>query len=258
MGDAMISYVIPTYYREHLLRPQLEAFQYQTDKDFEIIVTDDGAANCEALRLSQKHGASYVWNPRGEKYWLSRTVNAGLRVAKGDWLVILTNGCVPSRNMTSAVPLMDRNTLYTATINALDERDYRGTMTNDLLAQWEIRPRVDPRWRGFNADGNGGLCWVGEGRGQDARRIRNFWLAGVAMHRSLYERLGPLDESYIGYGCEDGAYAASAVRKGAQIGYALMFMVHHLYHPPHASLTEPHPDQMANFAKLTKEFPGIW
>lgn len=254
----MISYVIPTYYREHLLRPQLEAFQYQADKDFEIIVTDDGSANCEALRLSQKHGATYVWNPRGEKYWLSRTVNAGLRVAKGDWLVILTNGCVPSRNMTRIVPLMNPFTLYTATIAALREDDYLGVMNGEILDKWERNPRVDPRWIGFNADRQGPECWGGSGRGQDARRIRNFWLAGVAMHRSLYEKLGPLDESYIGYGCEDGAYAASAVRKGADIGYAIEFLVHHLYHPPHASLTEPHPDQMANFAKLTKEFPGIW
>ena len=262
----MISYVIPTYYRQRYLLMQLGSFEYQVDQDFEVIVTDDGSdLDSEANEMAYGYDATYVWNPRHEqnKYWLTRTVNAGLRVAQGDWLVILTNGCVPARNTTDLVRKLDPRVLYTFTLNDLSEADWdeEEFVKDRLLTQWETNLRPDPRWgRKFNPQGDGYSCWANGGIGTDDRRIRNFWLAGVAMSRELYARLGPLDESYVGYGCEDGAYAASAVRNhGVAIGYNRSLLAHHLPHPPHvADWSKPDPDQAANFAKLTKEFPGIW
>jgi hypothetical protein len=267
-----VSYIIPTYYREELLAPQLQAFAFQTDRDFEVIISDDGAEKTWASDLAQKYGATYIWNPRGPMYWLTRTVNAGFRQARGQWLVVLTNGCVPARNLTAEVKKLERNVLWTITWNHIGgdtsfgipaRTNWAGeSITDELLAHWEANLTADWRTVGPESDAESLAVWSRPG--STNRHIRNFCIGGALLHRNVLGLLGSMDETYQGYGCEDGAWAATAVKKfRIPIGYTPNILMHHLPHPrPDRSgapdVARVQAERAKNWERLIREHPGIW
>ena len=252
----MISYVIPTYYRNELLRPQLNAFAFQTDNDFEVIVSDDGSANsgaqnlCEGIRPKPP---TYLWNPRARTYWLTRTINAGMRLAQGEWLVVLTNGVLPARNLTAQLKsgAFDTNALWNLTFDYQKPEDWQigQDITAELLDTWDANPRPDWRW----CDDVAKAMWS-QPPGNSRFHVINFCIGAAAIHRSLIEHIGMFDLRYIDYGCEDGDFAARAMKAGHPIGYDARLLVHHLPHEPHGH----DPGREKNWIRLTTEHPGIW
>jgi hypothetical protein len=85
----VVSVVIPTYNRAHLLPRALDSALAQTHQDLEIVVVDDGSTDATAgivqgyadprVRLIRLAGRSGV----------SRARNAGIEVARGEWVAFL-------------------------------------------------------------------------------------------------------------------------------------------------------------------------
>src|SRR5438067_1465466 len=97
-----ISVVITTYNRPDALAAVVRACFMQTDKNFEIIIADDGSAantrDCvESLAAGAPMPVRHVWQP-DEGFRAAMARNRGILAAKGDYIVFLDGDCVPQRD----------------------------------------------------------------------------------------------------------------------------------------------------------------
>jgi len=88
----MISLVLTTYNRDHLLEHGLESIARQEHKDLEVIVVNDGLSG-DAENITKQHGYKYIYT--GERnitkpFWRTPgpAINIGVSNSTGDILVL--------------------------------------------------------------------------------------------------------------------------------------------------------------------------
>ena len=97
-----ISVVITTYNRPDALEAVIAACFMQDDKNFEIIIADDGStANTreaiDRLRARSPVPLKHVWQPdQGFRAAMAR--NRGTLAATGNYIIFLDGDCVPQRD----------------------------------------------------------------------------------------------------------------------------------------------------------------
>ena len=97
------SVVVPTYERPEDLRKCLESLRYKKQlsiREYEVIVTDDSKSeNCKDLVeqefLEVKWGKGKQNGPGGNR-------NAGVRRAKGEWLIFIDDDCIAGEDYLNA------------------------------------------------------------------------------------------------------------------------------------------------------------
>lgn len=83
----MISIIVPVYKVEEYLRRCIDSILSQTYKDFELILVDDGSPdNCGAICDEYAQKDSRITVIHKENGGLSSARNAGLEIAKGDYI----------------------------------------------------------------------------------------------------------------------------------------------------------------------------
>lgn len=83
-----VSVIIPTYNRKDYLKEALDSVLWQSFKDFEIIVIDDGSNDGTSELIQEEFGSSirYYWQDnQGE----SAARNRGLEIAQGEYIAFL-------------------------------------------------------------------------------------------------------------------------------------------------------------------------
>lgn len=91
-GEPSFSFVIPAYNVEKYISKTLNSLLSQTDKDFEIIVVDDGSTDNtyqvvkEMLQNSDFHDYKILRKPNGG---VSSARNVGIKHAKGKYIIFL-------------------------------------------------------------------------------------------------------------------------------------------------------------------------
>lgn len=90
MKTFKFSVIIPTYNRAERLKIALDSLSFQTYKNFEVVVCDDGSIDHtkEVVEsFSDKLSISYVW----EENWggPARPRNNGIKASKADWICFL-------------------------------------------------------------------------------------------------------------------------------------------------------------------------
>jgi glycosyltransferase involved in cell wall biosynthesis len=84
----LVSVVIPTYNRAHLIREALESVFSQTFKDYEVILIDDGSTDgTEAI--IQEHYAGRLRYVKQKNTGISGARNRGIALAKGKYVAFL-------------------------------------------------------------------------------------------------------------------------------------------------------------------------
>lgn len=82
----LITVIVPTYNRPELLKRALESITKQKYRHYEVLVINDGGENVEQV-VSGYRNTRYI--SRSINQGLPAARNAGLRVAKGDWIAYL-------------------------------------------------------------------------------------------------------------------------------------------------------------------------
>lgn len=91
-----ISVVIPTYNKLSDLESTLSGFTQQTNKNFEIVVADDGSTdNTQKMIRSFSHQMNIVYSYDESKGRASAR-NRGLQLASGDLIVFVDSDRIPS------------------------------------------------------------------------------------------------------------------------------------------------------------------
>ena len=97
-----ISLIVSTYNRPDALQAVVEALFAQSDRQFEIIIADDGSTastrRCvQALAARAPVRLQHVWQP-DQGFRLAMARNQGTLAARGDYLVFLDGDCIPQRD----------------------------------------------------------------------------------------------------------------------------------------------------------------
>jgi glycosyltransferase involved in cell wall biosynthesis len=87
MSSQLVSAVIPAYNYGHLVGRAVESVLAQTYREIEVIVVDDGSTDGTAERLAPyRDRIRYVYQ---ENRGLPAARNAGIRLARGEWVAFL-------------------------------------------------------------------------------------------------------------------------------------------------------------------------
>lgn len=233
-----ISVVITTYNRPDALEAVVLACFHQDDKNFEIIIADDGSTantrdTVERLRAQSPVPLQHVWQPdAGFRAAMAR--NRGTLAAAGDYIIFLDGDCVPQRD-------------FIARHRALARRGYLVSGSRILLSQSlterALRERIDVaamplaerlRMR-LHGDMNKVLQtmlrWPDIGRERKKFSWRRIKSCNLAVWKDDLVKVNGFDESFTGWGHEDSdlvvrLFHAGVLRKDG----AMATEVLHLWH----------------------------
>jgi N-acetylglucosaminyl-diphospho-decaprenol L-rhamnosyltransferase len=240
-----ISAIIPTYNRAGLLRKVLADLREQTLPPAEILVVDNGSQD-ESVAVAEAAGARVLRESTNVGF--CRAVNRGLREATGDWLAILNNDVELRPDWLAQL--------------------YGGALENGVpFAAGKLLNSRDRAYLdgSFDAVCRGGCAWrCGSGRPDGAiwdqpRTIQFAPLTAALFAKSLFEQVGPLDDSFGSY-LEDidfGIRCATQGYKGVYVPKAVA------YHHGSATLGRWHGATVRNIARnqvllVAKHYPQAW
>ncbi len=195
------SIVVRALNEEKYLGPLFEALKQQSDRSFEIILVDSGSTD-RSVAIAKEHGVRIV-RIRPQDFTFGRSLNYGCRVARGEFLVLLSAHTLP----------MERDWLTKLLRPFENERvkvsygKQRGGEQNKfseccLMRSWFPETDIEPQKDYFCNNAN------------------------CAVRRVDWEDR-PYDESLTGL--EDLAWAKEAVRKGGLVAYVADAGIYHIH-----------------------------
>ena len=233
-----ISVVITTYNRPDALEAVVEACFLQDDKNFEIIIADDGSTantrdTIDRLRARAPVPLKHVWQP-DEGFRAAMVRNRGTLAAAGDYIIFLDGDCVPQRDFIArhrrlAQPgfLVSGSRILLS--QALTERVLREHID---VAGLGLVERLRCRLRGdMNKVLQTMLRWPDVGRVRRRFSWRRIKSCNLAVWKADLLKVNGFDESFTGWGHEDSdlvvrLFHAGVLRKDG----ALATEVLHLWH----------------------------
>ena len=237
--NELISVIVSTYNREDALDVVLRALSRQSDRNFEIVVADDGSGPV-AARVVREWAErkpvliKHVWHEdRG--FRLSAIRNRGIRASAGAYIVFLDGDCIARRD-------------FVARHRRLAEPGWFVTGTRILLSR-ELTDRV--LHQGLEPELWGFASWMvhrsrrhlnrfapllelrlGVMRKLSARRWRGARGSNMAFWRGDLDKVDGFDAAFSGWGREDSdifirMIRSAVLRKDGRFATGVL----HLWHP---------------------------
>ena len=233
-----ISLVISTYNRPDALAAVIEGCFAQSDRNFEIIIADDGSTattrQCvDALKARSPVPMQHVWQA-DEGFRLAMARNRGTLAARGNYLVFLDGDCIPQRDFIAQHrKLAQRGYMVTGSRVLLSE-----SFTARVLAERIDLPGASGAAKfGFRLRGHMNkvlqllLRLPDIGRGTKRFSWRRIKGCNLAMWRSDLETINGFDESFKGWGHEDSDLVVRMFNAGVnRKDGAFSTEVFHLWH----------------------------
>jgi glycosyltransferase involved in cell wall biosynthesis len=234
-----ISLVITTYDRPDALEAVVEACFAQDDKNFEIIIADDGSTantrSCiERLRARSPVRLEHVWQP-DEGFRAAMVRNRGTLAAKGDYIVFLDGDCIPQRDFVSRHRALAEPGCLVSGSRVLLSEELTMRVLRDHIPLSALGAGAKLRYR-FAGHMNKVLQLLV--RWPDLMRVRRSFSwrriksCNLGVWRSDLERVNGFDESFQGWGHEDADLVVRLFHAGVKRkDGAFATEVFHLWHP---------------------------
>jgi glycosyltransferase involved in cell wall biosynthesis len=233
-----ISVVITTYNRPDALEAVVEACFLQDDKNFEIIIADDGSTantrDCiERLAARSPVPLTHVWQP-DDGFRAAMARNRGTLAATGDYIIFLDGDCVPQRDFIRRHrALAQPGFLVSGSRILLSQRLTERALREHIdVAGMKVGERLRHRLAGdMNKVIQTMLRWPDLGRVRRKFSWRRIKSCNLAVWKSDLVKVNGFDESFTGWGHEDSdlvvrLFHAGVLRKDG----ALATEVLHLWH----------------------------
>ena len=238
-ASQLVSVVITTYNRSDALLAVLRGLERQTDRNFEVIVADDGSRpeHQKAIQesiVARSLRVTHVWHP-DVGFTASRIRNRGVAASRGEYVVFLDGDCVPEVDFIARHRSLAQPGFFVNGSRVLLSPD----LTNRVVSDGEpISGRSVVYWVAQRmrrqASKLSGLVRLPDG---GLRTNRKFSWKGIrscnfGVWRTDFERVNGFDESFVGWGHEDADFVlrlhnSGVVRKN---GFCAT-EVFHLWHP---------------------------
>jgi glycosyltransferase involved in cell wall biosynthesis len=233
-----ISVIITTYNRPDALSAVVQACFAQDDRDFEIIIADDGSTHntrdcVAALRARAPVPLKHVWQ-EDLGFRAARVRNLGTAAASGDYIIFLDGDCVPQSNfIRKHRQLAQRGYLVQGSRILLSEQGTARVLGQHIDLQ-RLAAGEKLAWRRSGALNKVlPLLLPLPDLGRTSRRFtwRRIKSCNLAVWRSDLDRVNGFDESFLGWGHEDSdlvvrLFNAGVMRKDG----AYATEVFHLWH----------------------------
>jgi glycosyltransferase involved in cell wall biosynthesis len=219
----LISVIVTTYNREDALEAVLSALSGQTDREFEVVVADDGSRPTTAALIERWKGRlgvplSHAWQAdRG--FRAAEIRNRALLAARGDYCIFLDGDCIARAD-------------FVATHRRLAERGWFVTGNRVLLSREltaaVLREGVEPQtWnlaQWINRRAQGGVNRLAAVLRLPLGPLRKLrpgqWLGArscnLAVWRSDLELVDGFDASFRGWGREDSDLLIRLLHSGVR------------------------------------------
>lgn len=220
-----VSFVVATYEWPEALEAVLRGLEAQSDRDFEIVVADDGSrpATAELVRACSAHLPLLHVRQEDEGYRLARVRNLGARAASGDYLVFLDGDVVPRRHFVREVRRSAIEGWFVAGKRLQLDAALTGRVLTDRIPiqRWSL-----PHWALHYEHARPLVALTGRDR-------RRPWRAGLpefaphadgygfllGVSRADFERVNGYDTRFAGWGGEDVDMAVRLRRAGLRCGW---------------------------------------
>jgi len=215
-SDPLASVIIPNWNGAKLLPICLDSLRRQTYPRLEIIVADNGSTDGSLALLARDYPEVQIV-ALGENRGYAGGVNAGLKAARGEVLVVFNNDAeADARWIEELVAALDRHPeagMATSRVRLFERRDCLHTAGDDY--------HLD------GIPGNRGV-WEPDGPAYD-EETWVFGAAGVAAayRRAMLDEIGLLDERFGSY-LEDVDLSWRAQLAGYRCIYAPRAVVYHM------------------------------
>lgn len=233
-----ISVVITTYNRSDALCKVLEALCRQDDRNFEVIVADDGSRQEHVLPLLQSVSAkalklTHVWHP-DVGFTASRARNRGVGASVGEYIVFLDGDCVPEvdfirQHRKLAQPGFFVNGSRVMLSEALTNSAIQKNQALCANPWW--------RWLAWRVRGDAskltGLLRLPDARYrvQPTFKWKGIRSCNMGVWRTDFDRVNGFDESFVGWGHEDADFVLRLHNAGVQRKNGFCATeVYHLWH----------------------------
>ena len=215
---SVFSVIIPNWNgrRLQLLPACLAALGRQTYRDFEIIVVDDCSTDDSREFLAREYPQVRV-NVNEKNVGFAPSVNAGIRAARGDVVILLNNDTEADPHWLEEIA------------HALGENPRAG-MVACKLRLFDKRDHIHSAGDFYRVDGipgNRGVWEEDRGQYDDARGVFGACGGAAAYRKTMLAEIGGFDEALGSY-CEDVDLNWRARLAGYQVAYAPRAIVYHM------------------------------
>lgn len=216
-----LAVVVTTYNRPDALAAVLEGYLEQADRDFELIVADDGSTS-DTRRLAEDFAGrapfpvAHVWQEdRGFRAAAIR--NRAIARTRADYVLFTDGDCIPAPWFVAAHRrLAEPGWFISANRVLLSEAFTRRVLAEKLPIQRWGWPQWLGAWRRHDVNRLfplltlplGPLRNLGAGRWEGAKTCN------LSAWRSDLLRVNGLDEAYSGWGLEDSDLVVRLIRAG--------------------------------------------
>lgn len=240
-----LSVIITTYNRSDALLAVLVALAAQTDRNFDVVVADDGStpAHREAVLrhpVAAQLSLAHVWHP-DVGFTASKARNRGVGYASANYLVFLDGDCVPEVDFIAQHKrLAQTGCLVNGSRVLLSERLTQEVLQGRLLygrsAMYWLRQRILGQTNKLTQ-----LIRVPDIAARVQHRFlwRGIRSCNMGVWRADFERVLGFDESFSGWGHEDADLVLRLYHAGVQRKNGFCATeVYHLWHAERSRDTE--------------------
>jgi glycosyltransferase involved in cell wall biosynthesis len=235
----LISIIVTTYNRDDALAAVLRSLARQTDRDFEVIIADDGSGPSTAELVEQwklRLGVPlmHVWQEHRD-FRAGEIRNRAIQVANGVYCIFLDGDCLPRPDFVAMHRRLAEPGFFVTGNRAL---------LSPMLTEAELRDELQSETWGIGA-------WIGQrlsGRLNrlppllrlplgPLRKLRpNAWhgarSCNLAVWRNDLDRIDGFDAAFSGWGREDSDLLVRLLHAGVRRkDGAFATGVIHLWHP---------------------------
>jgi GT2 family glycosyltransferase len=246
-NQPLVSIIIPNWNGAHHLPTCLESLRGQTLRDFEVIVADNGSTDGSLELLARDYPEVRVL-ALGENRGFAGACNAGIRVARGEFVVLLNNDTEADPHWLEEV------------VAAFERHPEAGTVASKMLL-FDRRDTLHTAGDFYRVDGlpgNRGVWQKDEGQYDAEAYVFSACGGSAAYRREMLEEIGLLDEDFF-FSCEDLDLAWRAQLAGYRCVYAPRAVVYHKLSATGGGTTASFYDGRNFIYLLVKDYPGdLW
>jgi glycosyltransferase involved in cell wall biosynthesis len=258
-GAALISVIVTTYNREDALDAALRALAHQSDRNFEIVIAEDGSRpeTAQVVENWKSRMPTPLKHVRHEHRGFrgGEIRNRGIRAGSGEIGIFLDGDCLAGADFVAAHRRLFEPGWFVTGNRVLLSRQLTETiLAQDLAAEtWRFPALLRERLRGGV---NRLMPTMRLPLGALRKLNRNVWegaqTCNLAVARRDLDRIDGFDNVYIGWGLEDSDLVVRLLHAGVQRKDGRFATgVLHLWHPQN-----DRSQLSANRAKLDEVMSG--
>lgn len=249
----MISILLATYNWPQALKLSLESLATQTDRDFEVIIADDGSSDetkrlIESIKVNFPVALTHLWQ-EDQGFRKTRILNQAINAARGDYLVFLDGDCITQPDFVAQHrALSEVGHLVTGSRVLMSE-----SLTKELLTwpKWDFQ-YFSENLMNFRASGGINKYWplkikLGDGFWRNYKKFvwRRIKGCNMACWKADAQAIQGFDESMTGWGHEDADFVfrlqnTGLIRKSGSWSTEVLHLHHHINDQSHAAENARH------------------